>query len=56
MDTTQLTSGVRQLTNLECVDDEVKEPLHLRGVRVQQHQVGGAGLLQHGPDQLAKID
>jgi hypothetical protein len=35
MDITQVTSNVSQLTNLECVDDEVEEPLHLRGVRVQ---------------------
>ena len=38
---------------LEHINDEIEEALDLRGVRVQHHQVSGAGLLQHGADQLA---
>lgn len=38
---------------LQGIDNEVKETLDLWGMGIEQHQVGGAGLLQHGPDQFA---
>ena len=39
---------------LECINDDIKEPFNLRGVRVKKHEVGGPRLLQHGPDQLGR--